>query len=138
MKSFFRTLLLAGALALPATFAHAVSNRYYQVVDGNLGVYLEVMPETAPRPEKQYRILVALFDRAAGTRIEDADVTAAVSGNGLAEVRKKLELTVTTSSVTYSSRFDLPRPGFYRVRLIVNHAGGRRTISLPFEVERPS
>jgi hypothetical protein len=137
MKSVFRNLLLAGVLALPATLAHAVSNRYYQVVDGNLGVYLEVMPE-APRPEGQYRILVALFERAAGVRIKDAQVTATVSGNGLAEASRKLELTVTTSSVTYGNRFTLPQPGRYRVRLVISRPGEPRPIDLVFDVERPS
>ncbi len=136
MKSVFRTLFLAGVLAAYATVAHAVSSRYYQTLD-SLGVYLEVMPDPIPGPEGRYRLLVELFDRSAGTRITDAEVTAAVSGNGLGEVRKKLNLTVTTSSAVYGDRFDLPKPGFYRVQLVIDGAVAHRTINLTFQVERP-
>lgn len=138
MKAIFRSVLLAGMLALPAALPHAaVSNRYYQVID-DVGIYLEIMPEASPQPEGQYRILVELFDRAAGTRLKDADVTATVLGSGQTGTQKKLELTVTTSSVTYGNRFNLPRPGPYRIQLAISRMKEHSDINLEFGVERPS
>ncbi|WP_262031339.1 hypothetical protein [Microvirga sp. Mcv34] len=137
--SSFAWLVLGVALAMPAA-ARAQVLEPFQKVDG-LAVYLGVMPgrivrghptghtETAmhggsPHDPDTYHLVVALFDATSGARVEDADVSASVSGLGhVGTQRLKLEPMSIAATVTYGGFVQMPPRDRYTIRLEVRRRG---------------
>jgi len=71
----------------------------------------------------EYHIVAAIFDAASGERVSDADVTAEVSGLGLAGGKKKLEPMQIAGTTTYGGFFDLPGADLYTAKLTVERGG---------------
>jgi hypothetical protein len=70
-----------------------------------------------PRGRHQHHVMVAVFDAATGTRIDDAVVTAKVGKPGLAPVRKRLEPMAIAGAMTYGNYFTLLPASSYRIEL---------------------
>ena len=132
-------LILGVSLALPAA-VHAQVLDPFQKVDG-LAMYLGVMPaqivrghptghtEAAmhggpPHDPDTYHLVVALFDATSGTRIEDADVSAAVSGLGHVGMQRiRLEPMSIAATVTYGGFVRMPTRDRYTIGLEVLRRG---------------
>ena len=133
-------LLFGVALTMPAAVRAQVLEPL-QKVDG-LAVYLGVVPAQIVRghptghtetgmhggpPQHDpdtYHVVVALFDEASGTRIEDADVSAAVSGLGHVGTRRiRLEPMSIAATVTYGGFVQMPPRDRYTISLEVHRQG---------------
>lgn len=123
-----RRMVTLGAILLALTLvtsASADDNANYQISDG-LGVYLGLMPAAIigdehppghaeadmhggpPTDAHAYHIILAVFDAASGERVENAAVTAVVSGIGnVATTNLALEPMLINSTVTYGAFVDL-------------------------------
>lgn len=111
---------LVGAFAVPAS----ADDDSYKVVDG-LAAYLGVMPSGLVKghptghPEAamhggasgarhEYHVLIALFDSVTGARVEDAKVTANISGLGhVGGTNVELEPMTIAGTVTYAGESHL-------------------------------
>jgi hypothetical protein len=107
---------------------------------GGLTVYLGVVPaelvkgpgqHSAERPmhggsphrsPHEYHIAVAVFDSTTNARIEDATVTAKVSGVGLSGPQKTLEPMKIADTITYGGYFNLAAD-LYTVRVTIQRPG---------------
>ena len=76
----------------------------------------------------EYHIVAAIFDAASGERVSDVDVTAEVSGLGLAGSKKKLEPMQIEGTTTYGGFFDLPGADLYTVKLTVERGGASQGV----------
>lgn len=132
-------LLLGVALAMP-TAVRAQVLEPFQKVDG-VAVYLGVIPgqivrghptghtETAmhggpPHDPDTYHLVVALFDDATGARVEDAEVSASVSGLGHVGTRHiRLEPMSIAATVTYGGFVQMPPRDRYTINLEVRRRG---------------
>jgi hypothetical protein len=132
-------LLLGAALTMPAAVRAQVLEPL-RTVDG-LAVYLGVMPgqivrghptghtESAmhggpPHDPDTYHLVVALFDQASGARVEDADVSATVSGLGHVGTRHiRLEPMSIAATVTYGGFVQMPSRDRYTISLEVRRSG---------------
>jgi len=112
----------------------------FKAVDG-LAVYLGVMPgqivrghptghaETVmhggpPHDPDTYHLVVALFDATSGARVEDADVSAAVSGLGHVGMQRiRLEPMSIAATVTYGGFVRMPPLDRYTISLEVLRRG---------------
>lgn len=141
---------LAFALALALASNSAAADRLGQsvVVDGVL-VYLGVVPSSSLRSDvKHYsghnaqcpvpggrdnhHIMIALFDRATGERITDADVYGRVSPLGLVGPRKHFGAVTVAGVVTYCNYFDLPPRDVYKIDMEIRRDGGAGAIEASF------
>lgn len=121
--------LLAGLPAVSTTTD--VEN--HKVIDG-VSIYFGVMPAESALaypngrvertmhggvPHRSHRdhLVVALFNRATGERINDATVTATVSELGLSGETKRLEPMKIAHTVTYGNYFDMAGGRVYGIRL---------------------
>ncbi|WP_275098039.1 hypothetical protein [Sedimenticola hydrogenitrophicus] len=148
VKRLWKTLLLViGMTALNAAVATDAPETF-QVVDG-VTIYLGVMPAQIVQGHAReheeskmhggvsagrYRnhLVVALFDNATGRRIEDAQVTAAVSELGMRLERKTLEPMRIADTTTYGNYFSMPSTGIYRIQLRLRRPGQARAIEATF------
>ena len=136
----WRLAALLAALAWPPTLGFAADVGQSQTVAG-LTVYIGIVPAEIVRghpgahPEAQahggppqgaheYHLIVAIFDAATGTRVENAKVGARVSSLGLAGSRKVLEPMKIADTVTYGNYFDLPGRGAYTVEVEIERQQG--------------
>ncbi|AAZ97276.1 conserved hypothetical protein [Thiobacillus denitrificans ATCC 25259] len=136
-----------GLLSLNVSFA-AEAPRDFQIVDG-VAIYLGVVPaqiiQGHPKeheerrmhggvPASRYRhhLMVAPFDAASGRRIEDAQVTAAVTELGLASKRKTLEPMRIDDTVSYGNYFDIRSNGTYRIEVEIRRPGHAGPIKATF------
>jgi hypothetical protein len=126
------TALVVGLLA--AAPASANEDENYKVSEG-LGVYLGVMPAGivkghpeshpeatmhggVPSGRHEYHLIIAVFDAATGARVENAKVTATVSGLGhVGENSLQLESMEIAGTVTYGGFVDLPGTDRYDIRV---------------------
>ncbi len=141
----WRGLLVALATALwlaAISFspASAEENENYKVAQG-LGVYLGVLPAAIVRghqedhPEAtmhggvpsgghEYHIIIAVFEAATGVRIENAKVTATVSGLGhVGQNSLELEPMAIAGTVTYGGFVALPGSDRYDIVLAISVPG---------------
>jgi len=131
----------------------AAESENYQIVD-NLAVYLGVLPAAMVRnhpkehPEAgmhggvpagthEYHIVVAIFDAHSGARIENAGVTATVSG--LADVGTKtiaLQPMTIAGTITYGNFVTLLGTDRYDIRLQISIPGRKHPVQLGFAYEQ--
>jgi hypothetical protein len=138
--------LAAGIAGLTAVAVQAVDARMHQVVDG-VEVYFGIVPAQLVRghppehpegemhggvPVGENHILVALFERASGQRITDAEVTAAVSGKGMKRLNKRLEPMTVAGALTYGNYFAMPGTGPYRIEVEIRRPGVARALRASF------
>lgn len=135
-----RAALMAAALWswLPAPVAAQAGD--YQAI-GSTAVYLGVMPAEliqghAPdRPEGRMHggppedrhaehIVVALFDTQSGARIEDATISATITGHGeLDPIETDLEPMRIAGVITYGGFVSFPGEGDYTIEILVRRPG---------------
>jgi hypothetical protein len=130
--------LLALAVAIPGT-ANAGNQERAQVV-GNMNVFLGIMPASSirgqlvslveeemhggiPSGEDVYHVLVTLFDRSSGERIEDATVTARVAPLGLGRNARPLEVMYSAGVVCYCNWFEMTAGEPYRISVLIERPG---------------
>lgn len=144
-------VLLAGALvaaALTGAPADAAGDGLYAGASG-VEAFIGVVPAEitkgheptgpegtmhngVPTGDHQYHLVAAVFDTKTGARIEDAAVTAQVSGLGLAGSEKVLDTMTIAGTVTYGAYFDLPGPDLYAIALTVKRPDTAEPIMLKF------
>ncbi len=142
---------LLSAFALVAT-ASADDNTNYQISDG-LGVYLGLMPAAIigehppnhaeagmhggpPINAHAYHIIVAVFDATSGGRVENAAVTAVVSGLGhVGATNLALEPMLINDTVTYGAFVDLAALERFDVAVSIKIPGQRDPVRVSFANE---
>lgn len=152
-RRYFNLLALAGAAALaglPGTSnASSTQDESYKRVEG-LGVYFGILPAAMVRghakahPEAsmhggvpqgihEYHILVAVFDDATGTRIDNAKVTATVSPLGhVGQWSLTLDPMTIAGTITYGNFVDLPGNDRYDFRFNISMPGRKAPVSADF------
>lgn len=139
--------VLATALfAALASFgpATAQENENYKIAQG-LGVYLGVLPAGmvrgpeagmhggAPRGEHEYHIIIAVFDAAVGTRVENAKATVTVSGLGhVGQNSLELEPMAIAGTVTYGGFVNLPGNDRYDIAVDIRIPGRNAPVRVAF------
>lgn len=119
----------------------------FKVVDG-MTVYLGVIaadvlrdnpqeytyhnPGKIPSGHKTYHVLLALFDKASGKRVTDAEVAARISPLGLAGPKKKFDPMTVAGVVTYCNYFRLSATDRYVIDAEIRRPGVSRTIRAKF------
>lgn len=129
--------------------AFGQSDDNYQVV-GDVAAYLGVMPAAivgqhpaghpeltmhgGPPPGKHaHHIVIALFDKPSGTRIEDAQVTASVYGLGyVGGTRLALEAMPIEGVITYGGFVTLPNRDLYTIEIEVRRPGQTTATKVKF------
>lgn len=134
-RSLFSEAL--GSTFIVVALLHAASLLAAQLTKStyDMTVYLGVIPaeslkerhetgmHSPPSGKNQYHVTVALFERASGQRIKNAEVTAKVGEIGLRTVEKKLEPMVIDETVTWGNYFQMASPGLYRIELKIRRRG---------------
>jgi hypothetical protein len=146
-------LFMAVVLVLTARPAGAATGGETKSA-GGLTVYLGIVPaeivkgpgpHSAERPmhggtphgPHEHHLVVAVFDSASNARIEDATVTAKVSGLGLSGPEKTLEPMKIADSVTYGAYFNLAAD-LYTIRVTVQRAGAQPVVlNFKYDHSRP-
>lgn len=141
------------AFAVP-TPASAQEGESYKVVQG-LGVYFGVLPAAivrghpegqpeatmhggAPSGASDYHIIVAIFDAATGARIENAKVTANVSGLGhVGRSSFELEPMTIAGTVTYGTFVTLPGNDVYDIAIDIRIPVRESPVRADFSYEHP-
>jgi hypothetical protein len=159
-RSFYSLLRYVGLVTIlfviliwaghPAT---AAAGGETKSADG-LTVYLGVLPaELIKGPEPysserlmhggprhgmhEHHIMVAVFDSTNNARIEDATVTAKVSGLGLSGPQKTLEPMKIADALSYGAYFNLT-PDLYTIRVTVQRPGARPVVlDFKYDHRRP-
>ena len=146
--------LIAMAVVAIATAMPATATDYFHAA-GGMALYVGVVPaamvrghapeqpETAihggaPTWGEQYHLMVALFERASGKRIDDAKVKATLFNaskpeNRLPGPHKELETMLVGSAATYGNFFNMPAPVPYRIELEVLRPGKAEVTKASFE-----
>lgn len=145
MKLAFAGVLLAALTAISPTR----SADGYQTADG-LAVYLGIMPAALLRGHPgshaegvmhggpgsgrhEQHIVVAIFDAESGDRVEDASVTATVSGLGhVGHRRIALEPMVIAGTVTYGEFINFLGSDRYMIVVEVSAPGREHPASFTF------
>ncbi len=135
---------------LPAPVAAQTGD--YQAV-GSMAVYLGVMPaeliqgHTPGRPESRMHggppenrhaehIVVALFDKETGTRIEDATVSATIIHHGgLDPIKLDLEPMLSGGVTTYGGFVTFPADGAYSIELVIRRPDGVPPTQVTFAID---
>lgn len=136
--AFIAGVILAFAIAIPGSVD--ASNLQRGQVAGDMNVYLGVMSADAirvrpaslieqqmhggiPSGENVYHVLVTLFDRDSGERIEDAAVTARVAPLGLGGSGQTLEVMHSAGVVCYCNWFEMASGETYRISVLIERPG---------------
>jgi hypothetical protein len=145
-------LLMAILLAAFATPNSALADDNYKVV-GGLAVYLGVLPAAmvkghptghpeatmhggVPAGTHEYHLVIAVFDAATGVRVENAEVTASVSGLGhVGESQLKLEPMAIAGTVTYGGFVNLPGTDRYQIGVEIRVPGRNAPVRVDFAYE---
>ena len=141
-------VLLVAVAALRSTFA----DDNYKVVDG-LAVYLDVLPAAmvkghpsghpeatmhggAPGGAHEYHIVIAVFAAATAARVENANVTATISGLGhVGESSFDLEPMAVAGTVTYGGFVNLPGSDRYDIKVDIGVSGRNTPVQVDFTRE---
>jgi len=136
----FAFLLVASVLVGSGGEVSAAVDDSYKTANG-LAIYLGVLPAQmlrghapahqeramhggVPGGQHDYHLVVAVFDVQSGARVEDADVTATVSGLGhIAETRARLEPMKIADIVTYGGFVALPSSDRYTITIEIRRTG---------------
>lgn len=146
-------LAVAFMTALLTSHASAVSeDENYRVAD-DMAVYLGILPaamvrdhpkehpeasmhDGAPGGTHQYHIVVAIFDARSGARIENAAVTATVSGLGHFGTKTiELQPMAIAETITYGNFVTLLGTDRYDIHLQISLPGRRHPAQLSFEYQ---
>ncbi len=84
-----------------------------------------------------YLVTVAVSDRASGERIEDATVSATVSQLGLSGATRELRPSSFGGALTYGNYFRMPKPGQYRIDVVVDRPELEGTDLIRLQYYRP-
>ncbi len=132
--------------------ARAQDDENYKVAQG-LGVYLGVLPAGivrghleshpeatmhggAPRGAHEYHIIIAVFDASTGSRVENAKVTATVSGLGhVGQNSLELEPMTIAGTVTYGGFVNLPGSDRYDIAVDISVPGRNALVRVDFIYE---
>ncbi|WP_292234760.1 hypothetical protein [Mesorhizobium sp.] len=145
----FLALLIGLIVSVLVTGRVAWADENFQAVQG-IGVYFGVLPAAivgghpewhvegtmhggAPSGAHRYHIVVAILDAKTGARIENARVTANVSG--LAQVGAQnvaLEPMQIAGTVTYGNFVELPGSDRYDIKLDITVPGHRSPVRVNF------
>ena len=146
-RFLIRRCFLVAAIMTPCAFVnltHAAEDAPYKIA-GGLAVYLGIVPAAivnghppghaertmhggVPSGNREYHLVAAVFDAATSTRISDTQVTAQISGLGLAGIRKALEPMEIAQTITYGGFFNLPGRDIYTVKLEIQRPGTKAVI----------
>ena len=86
-----------------------------------------------PHGADMYHLVVALFDRNSGARVEDAEVSAVVSGLGhVGTSRTRLEPMSIASTVTYGGFVQMPPRDRYTINLEIRRPGATAPVKADF------
>jgi hypothetical protein len=143
--SFLAAALWLGFVSLGP--ASAEENENYKVAQG-LGVYLGILPAGmvkgpkaimhggAPRGQHEYHIIIAVFDAATSERVENAKVTATVSGLGhVGQNTLELEPMAIAGTVTYGGFVDLRGNDRYDIAVDISVPGRNAPVRVSFTYE---
>lgn len=151
-RSFGGLVVLMAGLVLAGGPARSQDAGSYRVSDA-IAAYLGVMPASIVQghpvghpeplmhggpPAGPYaeHIVVALFDDPSGKRIEDASVTATISGLGhTATTPITLEPMPIAGVITYGGYVTLPGPDTYSINLQISRPGSRAKTGISFSYE---
>jgi hypothetical protein len=135
-KTLLKTVYVLTASAILNTAAIASdAPEKVQIVDG-MTIYIGVMPAEIIQghpnehpekkmhggvPKKGHRdhVVVALFDKDTGQRIEDATVHGILVEPGLRKQKKSLEPMKIAGTITYGNYFDMPDNSTYHIKIEV-------------------
>jgi len=139
---------------LLANMSWAAEKPRYQLTNG-LAVYIGVLPAgmtmqhppggspreahgSAPAWGAQYHVIVAIFDNASGTRVTDAEVSAAVfdasvPGKRLSGPEKILDPMQVAAGTVYGNYFNMPAPAPYRIEVEIRRRGTREAAKAAFD-----
>jgi hypothetical protein len=147
--AFLLTLIIAVAVFGSAGSSSAADEESYKTADG-LAVYLGLMPAQVvrghapghaertmhggpPASVHDYHLVVAVFDAGSGSRIEDATVTATISGLGhVGTTRLPLEPMSMTGTVTYGGYIAFRGDDRYTIAIEVLPAGAHSPVQVEF------
>ena len=140
--------LVAGAIMILAPSSSAGQAGMSRLADGVL-MYLGVMPteailehqafypghvdEGVPSGKNVYHVMLALFDRATGERITDADVPARVSPLGLVGSRKGLHTLTEAGALTYCEYFTHSPHDRYVIHVTVRRPQASQVVEANFD-----
>jgi hypothetical protein len=129
-----RAAAAAAALALAAPALTGEAGGYRETED--MAVYVGILPaemikghtivhggRTGTETQEKH-LVVALFDRDSGERIEDARVSARVQQKGRQTTSRELEPMEIAGTITYGNYFAFPEEADYRVRLAITRSDG--------------
>ena len=144
--------VLAVALLSVVPALAAEREPYQQVRD--LAVYLGVMPAAvvrghppahaersmhggaSPHGRNEYHITIALFEHESGKRVENADVSATVSGLGhVGTIRLHLEPMSIAQTVTYGGFVTMPGNERYTIAVEIRRPGSEPPVKAEFTYE---
>lgn len=155
MQRIYRALagtLLAAIFAATTGTVWASDTGQHQVVQG-VEIYFGMLPSEifhghpkehpegtmhggVPAAANSYHLLVALFDRATGKRIGDAEITAWISEGDKPGPRNKLEPMLMAGAASYGNFFSMPSSGPYRIHVEIRRPGIPGVIEAEFEYLR--
>lgn len=84
-----------------------------------------------------HHVMVALFDRASGQRINKAIVMAKVGEVGLAAVQKKMDPMEIDNTVTWGNHFQMTGPGQYQIAVKIRRPGATGDVNVIFDYTKP-
>lgn len=141
-------LLLLGMLA--AAGVSAAAQESFVRTAGGLTVYLGIVPAEIvkgldphrtgrpmhgenPRGAHQYHVVAAIFDATTNARVENAMVTALVSGVGLSGSKTGLAPMQSANTITYGAFFNLPGADLYTIKLTIQRPGSPQPVTVEFK-----
>jgi hypothetical protein len=138
LVSLFAAALL-WALTTPADVAADHANTHK--IAGGLSVHLGVVPAAMAAPahpadiswrRDDQHVMVAVFEAATGSRVQDAKVEAHVAPLALAGETRPLNPRVFADALTYCNRFTMSDEGIYRIAISVSRPGTARPVQMTF------
>lgn len=135
-------------LSLLAKIALADDSENFKVADG-VEIYLGILPAEVslghpkahtesemhggtPTGENNIHLIVALFDKATGKRITDANVTAFIKQSNLEGKSRHLESMTIANTITYGNYFVIGSAGTYRIILQIRRPNKPGVINAEF------
>jgi hypothetical protein len=144
----FKGIMAAALLGLLAAHSNAASadppsgQKSLNGVTIHLGVkpvaelrrHPELLPQGHPLPsgEHMHHVLVAVFDKATGERITDAEVDARVSPLGLAGPKRSMHPEALAGQVTFCNFFRMSPGETYVIRVEVRQLGAPSVATVKF------
>lgn len=145
-------VLALGAMTAPGVAAQDGQSQEEQ----GLVTYLGVLPASmvkghdpthaestmhggSPAGQHEYHLLVAVFDAATGSRVDDAEVFATVTGLGhVGGTRVQLEPMKVADATTYGNFVNFPGADLYTIEVRVRRGGASRPVAFAFDYDHRS